>query len=95
MTFFFGHPLGVVGPLTVDGKEFRVPMATTEGALIASTNRGARAIQLSGGAKSAILADGMTRAPVVVMPSAVEAAEVCDTPCILSVLWSLRLIIFL
>jgi len=68
-------PVGVVGPLMLDGEEFTVPLATTEGALVASTNRGARAIAKSGGARSALMADGMTRAPVVRLPGAVDAAE--------------------
>jgi hydroxymethylglutaryl-CoA reductase (NADPH) len=49
-------------------------MATTEGALIASTNRGCRAITLSGGARSVILSNGMTRAPLLRFPSLAEAA---------------------
>ncbi|KAI1905251.1 hypothetical protein AGOR_G00014190 [Albula goreensis] len=69
-------PVGVAGPLLLDGKQFQVPMATTEGCLVASTNRGCRAIALSGGASSRILADGMTRGPVVQLPSACQAAEV-------------------
>ncbi|GAA6074440.1 3-hydroxy-3-methylglutaryl-CoA reductase b isoform X2 [Tachysurus ichikawai] len=69
-------PVGVAGPLLLDGKEFYVPMATTEGCLVASTNRGCRAITLSGGASARILADGMTRGPVVQLPSACKAAEV-------------------
>ncbi|XP_026859991.2 3-hydroxy-3-methylglutaryl-coenzyme A reductase-like [Electrophorus electricus] len=69
-------PVGVAGPLLLDGKEFYIPMATTEGCLVASTNRGCRAITLSGGASGRVLADGMTRGPVVQLPSACRAAEV-------------------
>ncbi|XP_061529160.1 3-hydroxy-3-methylglutaryl-coenzyme A reductase-like [Phycodurus eques] len=69
-------PVGVAGPLHLDGTQFQVPMATTEGCLVASTNRGCRAIALGGGARSRILADSMTRGPVVRLPSACQAAEV-------------------
>ncbi|KAL2079688.1 hypothetical protein ACEWY4_025432 [Coilia grayii] len=69
-------PVGVAGPLLLDGKQFHVPMATTEGCLVASTNRGCRAIALSNGAQSQVLADRMTRGPVVRLPSACMAAEV-------------------
>ncbi|KXS19334.1 hypothetical protein M427DRAFT_474388 [Gonapodya prolifera JEL478] len=68
-------PVGVAGPFLVDGKAYQVPMATTEGALVASTSRGCKAISNSGGARTAILADGMTRGPVVEFPSSVRAAE--------------------
>uniref|UniRef100_A0A8B9JV30 3-hydroxy-3-methylglutaryl coenzyme A reductase n=1 Tax=Astyanax mexicanus TaxID=7994 RepID=A0A8B9JV30_ASTMX len=69
-------PVGVAGPLLLDGREFYIPMATTEGCLVASTNRGCRAITLSGGASACVLADGMTRGPVVQLVSACRAAEV-------------------
>lgn len=68
-------PVGVAGPLLLDGIEYVVPMATTEGCLVASTNRGCKAINTSGGATSVVLRDGMTRAPVVRFGSAKRAAE--------------------
>ncbi|KAK9987512.1 hypothetical protein SO802_027751 [Lithocarpus litseifolius] len=68
-------PVGIAGPLLLDGMEYSVPMATTEGCLVASTNRGCKAIHLSGGAASVLLKDGMTRAPVVRFASAQRAAQ--------------------
>ncbi|KAJ8434019.1 hypothetical protein Cgig2_001212 [Carnegiea gigantea] len=72
---FVQIPVGIAGPLLLDGREYSVPMATTEGCLVASTNRGCKAIYLSGGANSVILKDQMTRAPVVRFGSARRAAE--------------------
>nr|TKW11155.1 hypothetical protein SEVIR_6G215300v2 [Setaria viridis] len=69
-------PVGIAGPLLLDGQRFYVPMATTEGCLVASTNRGCKAIAESGGANSVVLRDGMTRAPVARLPTARRAAEV-------------------
>eukprot|EP00111_Clytia_hemisphaerica_P006689 TCONS_00019329-protein len=69
-------PLGVAGPLLLDNNKFYVPMATTEGCLVASTNRGCSALRASGGVFSYLIGDGMTRGPVVRMTSAREACLV-------------------
>lgn len=68
-------PLGVAGPLMVDDKAYMVPMATTEGTLVASTNRGCSALSQSGGVHTKVLADGMSRGPVIRFPSAMKSAE--------------------
>nr|WP_148217871.1 hydroxymethylglutaryl-CoA reductase (NADPH) [Methanothermus fervidus] len=72
-------PLGVAGPLKINGEyakgEFYVPLATSEGALVASINRGCSAITESGGAKTRIIGDKMTRAPVIKTKSVVEAVK--------------------
>lgn len=69
-------PVGVVGPLVLNGEPIYIPMATTEGCLVASTNRGCKAISAAGGACSVVLKDAITRAPCVRMPSAMRAAAV-------------------
>ncbi|VDD79734.1 unnamed protein product [Mesocestoides corti] len=68
-------PLGKVGPLLLDGREHYIPLATTEGCLVASTNRGCRALYLSGGVRTALFRDQMTRAPVVAFPSIADVVE--------------------
>ncbi|MFQ6051292.1 MAG: hydroxymethylglutaryl-CoA reductase (NADPH) [Candidatus Hydrothermarchaeota archaeon] len=61
-------PLGIAGPVRINGDyakgEFYLPLATTEGALVASVNRGCSIINASGGSYTKILEDKMTRAPV-------------------------------
>lgn len=58
-------PVGVAGPLVIDGQSFFIPMATTEGVLVASTSRGCKAINAGGGAITVLTGDGMTRGPCV------------------------------
>jgi hydroxymethylglutaryl-CoA reductase (NADPH) len=58
-------PLGVAGPIVIDGQSFFIPMATTEGVLVASTSRGCKAINSGGGAVTVLTGDGMTRGPCV------------------------------
>src|SRR5213596_2277539 len=70
-------PLGLAGPLLVNGEdaqgEFWVPMATAEGTLVASYNRGMRLLYETGGVTTTIMADHMQRAPAFLFPSAREA----------------------
>ncbi|KAK4486775.1 hypothetical protein RD792_006645 [Penstemon davidsonii] len=72
---FVQIPVGIAGPLLLNGCEYSVPMATTEGCLVASTNRGCKAIYASGGATCVLLRDAMTRAPVVRFSSAKRATD--------------------
>lgn len=58
-------PVGVAGPMIIDGQHYYLPMATTEGVLVASTNRGCKAINAAGGATTVLTGDGMTRGPCV------------------------------
>lgn len=72
-------PLGVAGPLRVRGEhadgEYYVPLATSEGALVASVNRGCSVITRAGGATVRVTGDSMTRAPVIRTGSVVEALQ--------------------
>lgn len=80
---FVALPVGIVGPLQVDGLAYHVPLATTEGALIASTSRGARAVTEAGGITSVLMDDGMTRAPLVACVDLAQAAAMkayCEDP---------------
>lgn len=67
---FIGYtkiPVGVIGPLRILGTaangDFYIPLATTEGALVASYNRGARVLSEAGGTSVACLTESVSRAP--------------------------------
>ena len=70
-------PIGLAGPLLVNGEhaqgEFYVPLATAEGTLVASYNRGMRLLHEAGGVTVTIVGDHMQRAPSFLFPSAREA----------------------
>ncbi|KAI0790504.1 3-hydroxy-3-methylglutaryl-coenzyme A reductase [Abortiporus biennis] len=67
-------PLGIAGPLKVDGKPYHIPMATAEGTLVASTSRGCKALNAGGGVTTVLTYDGMTRGPAIEFPSIVTCA---------------------
>jgi hydroxymethylglutaryl-CoA reductase (NADPH) len=72
-------PIGLAGPLLVNGEfatgEFFVPLATTEGTLVASYNRGMKLLREAGGVTATVVDDAMQRAPVFVFKSAREAKD--------------------
>ena len=75
-------PIGFAGPLLINGEhargEFLIPLATTEGSLVASYNRGMKVLNLSGGVTCTVSGDCMQRAPVFVFDSAREARAFRD-----------------
>jgi len=72
-------PIGIAGPLLVNGEhaqgEFLVPLATTEGTLVASYIRGMKLARLAGGVKTTVVDDAMQRAPGFIFDSAREARD--------------------
>ncbi len=72
-------PVGIIGPLRINGLyahgDFYVPLATTEGALVASYNRGTKIISLSGGARVLCLLERVSRAPGFAFNDLIEASK--------------------
>jgi hydroxymethylglutaryl-CoA reductase (NADPH) len=72
-------PIGLAGPLLVNGEhadgDFYVPMATAEGTLVASYNRGMKLVREAGGVTTTVMDDAMQRAPAFVFESAREARD--------------------
>ncbi len=73
-------PMGVAGPIKVNGEHCKrdvlIPLATSEGALVASINRGFSTITASGGCNARVISDCMTRAPAIKAESASKALEI-------------------
>lgn len=67
-------PIGLAGPMLVNGEyaqgEFYVPMATTEGTLVASYSRGMSICRAAGGITTTVVDDAMQRAPVFIFENA-------------------------
>jgi hydroxymethylglutaryl-CoA reductase (NADPH) len=75
-------PMGIAGPLRVNGEhargEFLIPLATSEGTLVASYNRGMKVLNAAGGVTCTVQDDSMQRAPVFIFDSAREARAFRD-----------------
>jgi len=75
-------PIGFAGPIQINGEhaksEYLIPLATTEGTLVASYNRGIKVLNLSGGVTCTVSDDRMQRAPVFIFDSAREARAFRD-----------------
>ena len=75
-------PVGLAGPIKINGEhaqgEYIIPLATSEGTLVASYNRGIKVVNLCGGAKVTVQRDAMQRAPVFVFEDARAARDFVD-----------------
>jgi len=77
---FIGYthiPVGVIGPLRINGLfaqgDFYVPLATTEGALVASYHRGAHVVSRNGGVRTLCVSESISRAPAFTFDSIIDA----------------------
>ncbi len=72
-------PLGLAGPLRVNGLaakgDYRIPLATTEAALVASYHRGCRVLTAAGGCSAMVLYERLSRAPAFVFETAGDACR--------------------
>jgi hydroxymethylglutaryl-CoA reductase (NADPH) len=72
-------PIGLAGPLRIEGEhargDFYVPLATTEGTLVASYSRGMRVLTECGGVRATVVKRSMQRSPVFMFGSALEARD--------------------
>ncbi len=75
-------PVGLAGPLRIHGEsgtaEFRVPLATTEAALVASYNRGARLLTDAGGCTARVVDEGVSRTPMFAFATVVAATRFAE-----------------
>ncbi|MDV0445922.1 hypothetical protein MmiAt1_15250 [Methanimicrococcus sp. At1] len=75
-------PLGVAGIIKISGDyakgDYYLPLATTEGALVASVNRGCSIITKSGGTTVRVFKNMMTRAPVFKFSTLDETKDFYD-----------------
>ncbi|HUL63776.1 MAG TPA: hydroxymethylglutaryl-CoA reductase [Burkholderiaceae bacterium] len=72
-------PIGLAGPLRINGEhargDFYIPLATSEGTLVASYNRGMRLLTESGGVKTTVVEHAMQRSPAFILEDALQARE--------------------
>ncbi len=70
-------PVGLAGPLRINSRigttDYRVPLATTEAALVASYNRGSRLLTSAGGCNARVVDEAVNRAPVFAFDSLADA----------------------
>lgn len=79
LTGFAKVPMGIAGPIRVNGEfangEFLVPLATTEGTLVASYNKGIKLVNEAGGVNCRVIGDSMQRAPVFIFDNLNKAVD--------------------
>ena len=71
-------PIGLAGPLKINQKLHFIPMATTEGTLVASINRGCKVLNESNGVNTLVFDKGISRAPIIELDSLMEVKQMIE-----------------